>query len=87
MREISFKNRDILIQLGISIAAMRKINGMSQEQLAEKADISRTHLSMIEAPFISKNFTLDTFLKIADALKTDPITLLQSTKWLNNYPQ
>ena len=37
--EPSFKNRDKFIQLGIVIAAMRKIRGMSQEQLAEKANI------------------------------------------------
>ena len=48
--EASFKNRDRFIQLGIVIAAMRKMRGMSQEQLAEKANISRSHLSAIEAP-------------------------------------
>ena len=48
--EISFKNRDRFIQLGIAISSLRKMRGMSQEQLAEKANISRSHLSAIEAP-------------------------------------
>ena len=36
---ISFKNRDRFIQLGIAIAALRGLRGLSQEQLAEKASI------------------------------------------------
>ena len=45
-----FKNRDRAIQLGITISTIRRLRGMSQEQLAEKAHISRSHLSAIEAP-------------------------------------
>ena len=40
--EISFKNRDRFIQLGIAISSLRKLRGMSQEQLAERANISRS---------------------------------------------
>ena len=35
--EISFKNRDRFIQMGIAISSLRKMRGMSQEQLAEKS--------------------------------------------------
>lgn len=51
-KEIEFKNRDRFIELGLTIAALRKMQGMSQEELAEKANISRSHLSSIEAPNI-----------------------------------
>lgn len=34
---VSFKNRDRFIQLGIAISTLRKLRGMSQDQLAEKA--------------------------------------------------
>lgn len=54
--EASFKNRDRFIQLGIVISSLRKIRGMSQEQLAEKANISRSHLSAIEAPNYGQSF-------------------------------
>lgn len=47
MRKADFKNRDRFISLGITIAVLRKLRGMSQEQLAEKAGISRSHLSAI----------------------------------------
>ena len=66
--EISFKNRDRLLELGITIAVLRKMRGMTQEQLAEKAGISRAHLSNIEAPNKVANFSLDSLFRIADAL-------------------
>ena len=75
--EPSFKNRDRFIQLGIVIAAMRKMRGMSQEQLAEKANISRSHLSAIEAPNMVRAFSLDIFFNIADALEVDPSELIK----------
>lgn len=37
------------VRLGQRIAALRKLAGMSQEQLSEKAGLQRTHVSRIEA--------------------------------------
>ena len=51
-KEVDFSNRDRFIELGLMIASLRKMQGMSQEKLAEKAKISRSHLSSIEAPNI-----------------------------------
>ena len=73
---VSFKNRDRFIQLGIAIAALRKMRGLSQEQLAEKANISRSHLSAIEAPGIVCAFSMDVFYNIADALDISPSDLI-----------
>lgn len=42
------KYHNELKRLGLKIAYYRKLNGFSQEELAEKADISRTHMSRIE---------------------------------------
>ena len=33
-KEIEFKNIDRVMELGVTIAALRKIQGMSQEELA-----------------------------------------------------
>lgn len=76
---VSFKNRDRFIQLGIAIAALRKVRGLSQEQLAEKANISRSHLSAIEAPGIVRAFSMDIFYNIADALEISPSDLLNAS--------
>ena len=70
-KEVEFKNRDRFIQLGLTIAALRKMQGMSQEQLAEKANISRSHLSSIEAPNIIRPFSLEVLYNIADALNVN----------------
>ncbi len=78
-KDIEFKNRDRLIQLGIAISALRKMRGMSQEQLAEKAGISRSHLSSIEAPGIARAFSLEIFFNIADALDISPSDLIEAS--------
>ena len=77
--DISFRNRDRFIQLGIAIAALRKMRGMSQEQLAERANISRSHLSAIEAPGMVRAFSMDIFFNIADALEVDPADLINAS--------
>ena len=76
-KEVTFKNHDRFIHLGIAIAALRKMRGMSQEQLAEKANISRSHLSAIEAPNMVRAFSMEAFLNIADALDVAPDELIQ----------
>ena len=78
-KEVSFKNRDRFIQLGISIAALRKLLGMSQEKLAEKAGISRSLVSSIEAPGLANGFSLEMFFDIADALNVDPADLINAS--------
>lgn len=79
-QEVSFKNRDRFTALGITIAAIRKARGMSQELLAEKAGISRTHLANIESPNVPIAFSIEILYNIADALGVEAADLL-STKF------
>ena len=81
-KNVDFRNRDRFIELGLTIAALRKMKGFSQEQLAEKAHISRSHLSSIEAPNIIRPFSLEVLYNIADALDVNPGDLL-NTKFPN----
>lgn len=78
-KNVEFKNRDRFIQLGIAIATMRRVRGMSQEKLAEEAHISRAYLSRIEAPGIAHGFSLEAFFNIADALEVDPAVLINAS--------
>lgn len=75
---MDFKNRDRFINLGITFSVLRKLWGMSQEQLAEKANISRSHLSAIEAPNMVRAFSLEALYDIADALEIEPGALLDA---------
>ncbi len=59
----------ILIKFGERVRKLRKDNGLSQEQLAFKADLHRTYIGMIERA--EKNITLVNIEKIAHALQVD----------------
>ena len=52
-------------RIGQRIASLRKLAGMSQEQLGEKAGLQRTHVSRIEAGKYA--VTLETIQAIAEA--------------------
>lgn len=78
-KETEIRNGDRFIQLGIAISALRKMRGLSQEQLAEKANVSRSHISSIEAPDIARPFSLEVFFNIADALEVDPADLINAS--------
>jgi len=53
-------------RIGKRIAALRKLSGMSQEDLALRAGLQRTHVSRIEAGKYA--VTLETIQAIAEAL-------------------
>ena len=78
-KDVEFPNRDRFIELGFTISTLRKMKGMSQKELAEKAKISRSHLSSIEAPNIIRPFSLEVLYNIADALEVNPGDLLKIT--------
>lgn len=54
-------------QLGWNIAYYRKVRGLSQMQLAEQIDISRTHMSRIENSDCA--VSLDVVFRIAKVLQ------------------
>lgn len=61
-------------EIGQRIRSIRKANGMSQEQLAEQADISVTHMSHIETG--NTKLSLEVFAAITQALGADADGLL-----------
>jgi transcriptional regulator with XRE-family HTH domain len=61
-------------QIGKKIAALRKKQGLTQEDLAGAAEIDRSFLSEIENGH--KNLSVETLKKIADALGVKASKLL-----------
>lgn len=59
--------------LGLNIAYYRKERGLSQSQLAERVNISRTHMSRIETADCA--VSLDVVFDICDALDVPPSKL------------
>lgn len=62
------KHSQDYIKLGLNVAYYRKLKGFTQLQLAERINISRTHMSNIEAPNVPTSVSLETLFDIADAL-------------------
>lgn len=75
--KISVENRDKYIEIGLNVSFYRKRIGMTQEQLAEKANLSRNFVSAIEAPNLVKALSLEALFNIAAALNIEPCKLLE----------
>lgn len=68
--------------LGVAIRKRREARGLSQEELAERADLHRTYVSMVERAV--RNISVDALSGIADALGLPPSQLLQQAERLRN---
>ena len=67
------KHLDNYKRLGLNIAYYRKLNGISQEKLAEAINISRTHMSRIETADCA--VSLDVIFDICNVFSISPETL------------
>ncbi|MDR2531774.1 MAG: helix-turn-helix domain-containing protein [Oscillospiraceae bacterium] len=75
--KISKINEFRYIQIGLNVSYYRKLQGYTQEEFAEVADMSRSHLSALEAPNIVRSVSIELLFNIADALKIEPYRLLE----------
>ena len=65
------------IQIGLKIAYYRKLNGLTQEALAEKVGISPGYLSQVETPSLPQPVSLKTLFAIADLFHVPPKRFLE----------
>lgn len=72
----NLNHADDYIKLGLNIAYYRKLSGLTQLELSEAVNISRTHLSNIEAPNMPTSVSLDTLFEIAKVLDIPVYQLL-----------
>lgn len=61
--------------IGANIAYYRKKKRLTQEGLALKANVSRTHISHIEAEHVHKVPSLDILFRICEILSIEPYQL------------
>ena len=78
-KQVEFEYRDRVYEIGLTIAALRKLKGYSQADLAAKSNLSRQTIALIESPNACPAFTIETLLKIADALEVSPADILSNT--------
>ena len=62
-------------QLGRRLQRLRRVRGLTQEQLAERIDINPKYLSSVERG--AENPTLDLFLRLAEGLQVELPALFQ----------
>lgn len=67
-------DKDILQRFGNRVRALRLKQGLSQEELAERADLHRTYIGSIERG--EQNISLRNIEKLAKALNVSPERLL-----------
>lgn len=65
----NIKHKNYYTRLGLNIAYYRKLKGLTQMALAEAVDISRTHMSNIEAPNMPTAISMELVFDIADVLE------------------
>jgi transcriptional regulator with XRE-family HTH domain len=73
----AFQQRQVAVAFGAVLKAMRTDAGISQENLAELADIDRTYPSLIERGL--RQPTIGRVIAIADALRIEPGELVTMT--------
>ena len=55
-------------QLGLTVAYYRKLNNLTQSELADAVNLSRTHISNMEAPNMPTSISLEKIMDIAEVL-------------------
>lgn len=66
---MDYKRTNEFRLLGLTIAYYRKLRGLTQAELAEATNLSRTHISNIEAPNGKTSISLNKLFDIADVLE------------------
>ncbi|MDQ2914428.1 MAG: helix-turn-helix transcriptional regulator [Chloroflexota bacterium] len=74
--------RPLSLWLGLAIRQRRTASGLSQEELAERANLHRTYISMVERA--TRNISIDALGGIADALGLRPSQLVQHAERLRD---
>ena len=71
-------SKDLKAAIGAKLRAVREKLGMSQEEVAERAGVDRTYISILERGL--KSPTLDTMEKICAALGTLPERVIEAAR-------
>lgn len=66
---MDYKRMNEFRLLGLTIAYYRKLRGLTQAELAKATNLSRTHISNIEAPNGKTSISLNKLFDIAEVLE------------------
>jgi transcriptional regulator with XRE-family HTH domain len=74
-----FQSEEIAMRFGENLRRIRRREGFSQEELAERAYLHRTEVGLIERG--QRVGRIDTLIKLAGALSVSPLELLDGIHW------
>jgi transcriptional regulator with XRE-family HTH domain len=69
---------NIKLLFGSNIRQIRKVKGISQEQLADLASLHRTYIGSVERG--ERNISLENIVTLANALEVSPCELLKGIR-------
>lgn len=75
---VTVKNKSLRAIVAQNLRELREVRELSQEALADRADLHRTYISSVER--CERNLTLETVERLARALNVSAISLLQEKK-------
>lgn len=78
IKTASLKTKSLRVRVAHNLRSAREAQNLSQENLAELAELHRTYISSVER--CERNVTLETVERLALALKLDPLELLREGK-------
>ncbi len=75
---------DVAERLAENLARRRQAAGLSQEELAARASVNRSVVSLIESR--KRMPRVDTLVKLAGGLGVSPAALLEGVRWRPGHP-
>lgn len=73
------RSEEVALHFGKNLARARRIAGLSQEELAQRASLHRTEIGMLEHG--QRVARIDTVVKLAGAMAIEPGVLLEGIHW------
>ena len=83
--EVDDELERIAVRLGENLRRLPRREGLSQEELAERADLHRTEIGLIERG--RRVGRIDTLIKLAGALDIATVELLEGIDWVVAEPR
>jgi transcriptional regulator with XRE-family HTH domain len=73
------RSEEVAFHFGKNLARLRRIAGLSQEELGNRASLHRTEIGMLEHG--QRVARIDTVVKLAGAMAIEPHELLDGIHW------
>jgi transcriptional regulator with XRE-family HTH domain len=78
-KDRNYRSEDVAIRFGQNLRRCRRVAGLSQEELGERASLHRTEIGMLEKG--QRVARIDTMIRLAGAMAIPPEELVAGIFW------